>query len=200
MGKTNSQQKKKITQNYLYATLIGLLVVACAVTIALASSSGTKVNSNANISNGEVPVAAITYVVPMKDATVAKDYSSTELQYNDTLKQWEIHKAIDFKAGEDLQVYAVSDGTVSKIYNNYLEGSVVEINHANGLISIYKSLASDVKVKVGEKVRIISGPFAEFVGDITEVYPDKAKLRASVSIFGRETPVELEYKQIQKVQ
>ena len=152
MGKTNSQQKKKITYNYLYATLIGLLVVACAVTIALASSSGTKVYSNANISNGEVPVAAITYVVPMKDATVAKDYSSTELQYNDTLKQWEIHKAIDFKAGEDLQVYAVSDGTVSKIYNNYLEGSVVEINHANGLISIYKSLASDVKVNVGEKV------------------------------------------------
>ena len=54
-------------------------------------------------------------------------------------------------------------------------------------------------VKVGEKVRIISGPFAEFVGDITEVYPDKSKVRANVSIFGRETPVELEYKQIQKL-
>lgn len=54
-------------------------------------------------------------------------------------------------------------------------------------------------VKVGDKVKIISGPFAEFVGDITDVYPDKAKLRASVSIFGRDTPVELEYNQIQKV-
>ena len=54
-------------------------------------------------------------------------------------------------------------------------------------------------VKVGDKVRIISGPFVEFFGDITEVYPDKAKLRANVSIFGRETPVELEYKQIQKL-
>jgi len=54
-------------------------------------------------------------------------------------------------------------------------------------------------VKAGDKVRIISGPFAEFVGDITEVYPDKSKLRANVSIFGRETPVELEYKQIQKL-
>ena len=58
----------------------------------------------------------------------------------------------------------------------------------------------EMDIKVGEKVRIISGPFAEFVGDITEVYPDKAKLRAMVSIFGRETPVELEYKQIQKLQ
>ena len=57
----------------------------------------------------------------------------------------------------------------------------------------------EMDVKVGEKVRIIYGPFAEFVGDNTEVYPDKAKLRAMVSIFGRETPVELEYKQIQKL-
>ena len=57
----------------------------------------------------------------------------------------------------------------------------------------------EMDVKVGEKVRITAGPFADFVGDITEVYPDKAKLRAMVSIFGRETPVELEYKQIQKL-
>lgn len=57
----------------------------------------------------------------------------------------------------------------------------------------------ELDVKVGDKVRIISGPFAEFIGEITEVYPDKSKLRASVSIFGRETPVELEYKQIQKI-
>jgi len=57
----------------------------------------------------------------------------------------------------------------------------------------------ELDVKVNDKVRIISGPFAEFIGEITEVYPDKAKLRANVSIFGRETPVELEYKQIQKI-
>ena len=57
----------------------------------------------------------------------------------------------------------------------------------------------ELDVKVDDKVRIISGPFADFVGSITEVYPDKAKLRAMVSIFGRETPVELEYKQIQKL-
>ncbi len=57
----------------------------------------------------------------------------------------------------------------------------------------------ELDVKVGDKVRITSGPFAEFVADIIEVYPDKAKLRANVSIFGRETPVELEYKQINKL-
>lgn len=68
---------------------------------------------------------------------------------------------------------------------------------------IQRTQAAPVKVQldveVGDKVRIVSGPFADFVGDITEVYPDKAKLRAMVSIFGRETPVELEYAQIQKI-
>lgn len=57
----------------------------------------------------------------------------------------------------------------------------------------------ELDIRVGDKVKIISGPFADFVGDITEVYPDKEKLRASVSIFGRDTPVELEYNQILKV-
>ena len=57
----------------------------------------------------------------------------------------------------------------------------------------------ELDVKVGDKVRIVAGPFSDFVGEVTEVYPDKAKLRAMVSIFGRETPVELEYKQIQKL-
>ena len=38
----------------------------------------------------------------------------------------------------------------------------------------------EMTVKVGDKVRIISGPFSEFIGDITEVYPDKSKLRAMV--------------------
>src|SRR5574344_630260 len=57
----------------------------------------------------------------------------------------------------------------------------------------------ELDVKAGDKVRIVSEPFADFDADITEVYPDKAKLRAMVSIFGRETPVELEYKQIQKL-
>ncbi len=57
----------------------------------------------------------------------------------------------------------------------------------------------ELDVKAGDKVRIISGPFADFIADILEVYPDKSKLRANVSIFGRETPVELEYKQINKL-
>ena len=51
---------------------------------------------------------------------------------------------------------------------------------------------------VGENVRVISGPFENFIGAINEIYPEKGKVRVMVSMFGRETPVELEYTQVAK--
>ena len=144
MENSNTNQKKKFALNYLYAGIVAFLVIACAVTIALVSKTTTT--STGDVGEVVVPTATTTYVVPINNATVQKDYSASELQYNDTLKQWEIHKAIDFLAGEDLKVVAVSDGTVSNVYTNYLEGTVVEITHKNGVVSVYKSLASEVKV------------------------------------------------------
>lgn len=150
MDKSNLKQKNSLV-SYIYAAIVALLVVACAVTIAVVSSSSLK--QTANIGNNEsLQVSANTFVLPMKNASVAKDYSASELQYNNTLKQWEIHKAIDFVATDDLNVYAVGNGTVSNVYTNYLEGTVVEITHNDGLVSVYKSLSKDVTVKVGDKV------------------------------------------------
>jgi transcriptional antiterminator NusG len=51
----------------------------------------------------------------------------------------------------------------------------------------------------GDEVRVIDGPFTNFVGTVEEVKPDKGKIRVLVSIFGRPTPVELEFVQVSKV-
>ncbi len=56
-----------------------------------------------------------------------------------------------------------------------------------------------ITFEIGEPIRIAQGPFANFNGSVVEVYPERGKLKVSVSIFGRATLVELEYWQIEKV-
>ena len=78
----------------------------------------------------------------------------------------------------------VSDQEIDKILGNIKEGSLVP----------EPSLTFDI----GEQVKVCEGPFASFSGLVEDVDEDKSKLKVSVSIFGRATPIELEYNQVEK--
>jgi len=71
-----------------------------------------------------------------------------------------------------------------------------------GVLAQMKEGVSKAKPKVsfsvGDNVRVIDGPFANFIGTIEEVKPEKRKLKVLVSIFGRATPVELDFIQVEK--
>jgi transcriptional antiterminator NusG len=73
-----------------------------------------------------------------------------------------------------------------------------EVQH---IIERMEAEAPKVKVtfKQGQRVRIIQGPFADFIGTVDDINMEKGKVRVMVSFFGRETPVELDFLQVEKV-
>ncbi len=56
----------------------------------------------------------------------------------------------------------------------------------------------EVDMAIGDKISVLSGPFKDFDGEVIEVSPERSKLKALLSIFGRDTPVELEFNQVEK--
>ena len=64
-----------------------------------------------------------------------------------------------------------------------------------------EDVAPKIKIsfKIGQKVRLVGGPFADFMGAVDEISPEKGKARVMVSFFGRETPVEVDFLQLEKV-
>ena len=78
----------------------------------------------------------------------------------------------------------VSDKEIDKILGNIKEGSLVP--------------TPTVSFDIGEQVKVCEGPFSSFTGLVEEVDEEKSRLKVSVSIFGRPTPIELEYNQVEK--
>ncbi len=94
-------------------------------------------------------------------------------------------KVTGFVGGAKNRPTPISEDEVMKIVNQMQEGT--------------DKPRPKVEWEVGEVVRVKEGPFTDFNGSIEEVNYDKSKMRVSVTIFGRATPVELDFHQVEKV-
>lgn len=131
----------------------GLCVLAMAIIGVVAYKSTNQVTINKNEMVQTSAPTSISFIMPIKDGEIIKDFSNTALKYNSTLKQWEAHKAVDIKGADNSDVMAVLSGEVVSVESNYLKGTVVTIKHNKSLQTVYASLDENVKVKVGDKVK-----------------------------------------------
>ena len=118
----------------------------------------------------------------------------TLYDYDRTLKSFEdsggnvvikhTNKVTGFVGGAKNRPAPISEAEVMKIVNQMQEGT--------------DKPRHKVEFVVGEFVRVKEGPFTDFNGSVEDVNYEKSKVRVSVTIFGRSTPVELEFSQIEK--
>jgi len=94
-------------------------------------------------------------------------------------------KVTGFVAGNKQKPQPVPEAEILKMTNRIKEGAGRPKHR--------------ITFQEGEKVRVVDGPFANFNGVVEDVNPDKAKVKVKVSIFGRPTPVELDFVQVEKV-
>lgn len=137
-----------VIKKYGYLALLGLGVLGLILIILFTSTPTTAPEVNEPVNANQV-----TFGLPVLDATVVKNFNDKALQYNDTLNQYEIHLGMDFVAVANSDVCAVLDGTVTEIYNDYLDGTVMVISHGNNFKSVYGSLSDSLTVKVGDTVK-----------------------------------------------
>ena len=146
-------------------------------------------NLDEKITDVQVPLHEVTEVKRGKRVQRKKKYFPSyvliKMEMNKELYHMvkNIQKVTGF-LGTTGKPVPVSDKEIDKILGNIREGSLVP--------------EPSVSFDIGEQVKVCEGPFASFTGLVEEVDEEKSRLKVSVSIFGRPTPIELEYNQVEK--
>ncbi len=114
-------------------------------------------------------------------------YIVVEMEMND--QSWHLVKSTPkvtgFVGGTETKPTPITEEEAQRILDQMAEGA--------------KQPRPKFSFREGDEVRVIDGPFNNFNGTVEEVFPDKGKLRVLISIFGRATPVELEFVQVSKI-
>ena len=148
-----------------------------------------KMELNDKISEVLVPTHEVTEVKKGKRVKKSKkffpSYLLVKMEMNKELYHMikNIQKVTGFLGTTGTPV-PVSDKEIDKILGNIKEGAIAP--------------EPSMTFEVGEQVKVCEGPFASFSGLVEDVDEDKSKLKVSVSIFGRPTPIELEFNQVEK--
>ena len=138
------------------------------------------------------------YATPYQDyyslplgTDILKDYSPDKPTYSATMGDWRTHSGIDFKAAEGEQVKAISYGIVTKIYDDALWGTVIIIDHGNGVTAKYCGFNKDtLEIKKGSTVE--SGSLLGYLGTIPCEKSDLSHLHFEISYNGKNVePLEL---------
>lgn len=126
----------------------------------------------------------------MKTKKFFPGYVLVEMELND--ETWSVVKSVNGVTGfvgayGDAKPKPLSRSEVDSLFDYVGEQKTKE------------KTAVVVDFSVGEHVKVVDGPFSNFSGVVEEVYPEKGRLRVKVEIFGRGTPVELDFLQVGKI-
>ena len=156
-----------------------------------------KTNLEHRISTMDVADRIFQVVIPMEGEVEVKDGQRRTVQR----KVFPGYVLVDMKLDDQSWYVVRNTPGVTGFVGSGNKPIPLEEGEVRKILKQMTAEAPRVKIafEKGQSVRIIDGPFADFIGVVDEILQDKGKIRVMVSFFGRETPIELDFLQVEKL-
>jgi murein DD-endopeptidase MepM/ murein hydrolase activator NlpD len=122
------------------------------------------------------------FILPMGN-DIIKDFSAGEMVYSETMGDWRVHNGVDFGGSAGNDVGAVADGKITKVYDDVFWGTVVEIDHGNGMTARYCGMKNATCLPEGTQV--VKGEKIGTLGHIPVEISDEDHLHLEILIDGK---------------
>ncbi len=175
--------KRTLKNNMIYV-ILGLLILAMIAIVIVASISSSKNQSltvpptvtddpaQSTTPPVETPPSeedvqgkpTLRFVLPLA-GTVVKTHDDSLLVMSETMKDYRVHLGLDIEAGIGTAVVACANGTISRLYTDPFMGVSIEIDHGDGLTSIYQNLSETTGEGIAEGVAVKAGDIIGAVGE-----------------------------------